>query len=531
MQLTHIHRYSHTHHPSPNTNLTLNCPYASRNHNSSLHTPRPVFPLLCMIHLPSSLHTSSPDLTRSHPPCLSQTPPPSTQKERKLTFAKFEALGGRGATRKWRTSIMALPDGPGDTWVPRTMPLGELLRRLNTEIWGTGQDSNAGGSHQQGQLSGAPAGGNGSGLGSTAAAAAAGVSPQPRYSGAAAAAAAGLVSPGQRRRREEPDDAEGARPTSVEPYSRDEGFEAEDEGLEGYAISKRVRASQEGVLSQSGSQQSSQQQQQQPPARGMSWLTSPCSTGTAAGGLSISAGGPLPSLWATPTVPPAAAAGAAGSGPPGHSSTGLLLPPQPPPQQQQEMQQQRRQQAYEQELPAVMLLTPPEQLVAAMQPPPMPGSSVGSSQRSRRGHASSAGSGGGFSGAGAAGTTPPSSQSPRVTPAGASSAVMTGQQSLSGGPRGRQSSEEPRPQQQQQQQSQSHQGGQQRQQLSATGRPIRQQSRRSVSAAAAAAARLDSYERDSGPVSYAGGLRFLQVWCGCGGAGICRSQHISAHRP
>lgn len=55
------------------------------------------------------------------------------QKERKLTFAKFESLGGRGATRKWRTSIMALPEGPGDTVVPRTMPLGELLRKLNTD--------------------------------------------------------------------------------------------------------------------------------------------------------------------------------------------------------------------------------------------------------------------------------------------------------------------------------------------------------------------------------------------------------------
>lgn len=34
-----------------------------------------------------------------------------------------------------------------------------------------------------------------------------------------------------------------------------------------------------------------------------------------------------------------------------------------------------------------------------------------------------------------------------------------------------------------------------------------------MSAAAAAAARLDSYDRDSGPVSYAGGVQFLQVWC------------------
>jgi hypothetical protein len=68
----------------------------------------------------------------------------SLQRERKLTFAKFESLGGRGATRKWRTSILALPDGPGDAVVPRTMPLGELLRRLNTDtqriggccVWG-----------------------------------------------------------------------------------------------------------------------------------------------------------------------------------------------------------------------------------------------------------------------------------------------------------------------------------------------------------------------------------------------------------
>lgn len=61
------------------------------------------------------------------------------QKERKLTFAKFETLGGRGATRKWRTSIMALPDGPGDLVVPRTMPLGELLRKLNTDTMRIGE--------------------------------------------------------------------------------------------------------------------------------------------------------------------------------------------------------------------------------------------------------------------------------------------------------------------------------------------------------------------------------------------------------
>jgi hypothetical protein len=57
----------------------------------------------------------------------------------------------------------------------------------------------------------------------------------------------------------------------------------------------------------------------------------------------------------------------------------------------------------------------------------------------------------------------------------------------------------------------SEDGRQQQPQVSSSGRPIRQQSRRAVSAAAAAAARLDSYDKDSGPVSYAGGLRFLQV--------------------
>jgi hypothetical protein len=50
------------------------------------------------------------------PPPVCRCPPVSTlQKERRVTCAKFEVLGGRGATRKWRASIMALPDGPGDT--------------------------------------------------------------------------------------------------------------------------------------------------------------------------------------------------------------------------------------------------------------------------------------------------------------------------------------------------------------------------------------------------------------------------------
>jgi hypothetical protein len=38
-----------------------------------------------------------------------------------VTCAKFETRGGRGATRKWRASIMALPDGPGDTGEGRVL--------------------------------------------------------------------------------------------------------------------------------------------------------------------------------------------------------------------------------------------------------------------------------------------------------------------------------------------------------------------------------------------------------------------------
>jgi hypothetical protein len=397
--------------------------------------------------------------------------------------------------------------------------------------------------------------------------AAAGVtpSPQPRYSAAAAAAAAaGLVSPGQRRRREESEDAsdhQGLRPHSVEPYSRDSrpsdgGLDTEDEGgCEWYGSIKRLRASQEGsvagFLSPPGasqglpsSQQGVSQQQTAAGAGGGSstgmggWLTSPCSSATAAPtaglGLSISVGGPLQQGFGwSPSAQGMAPVGT-GARP---SSSGMLLPPQPPlfqpPKQQQQqeygagfmgpgpfVQQQhgRVGDAFEPEAPAVMMqLTPPDQMVAAMQQQPLqpPGSSAGStSHRQRRPIAAAAAVGASDPGSarGPAGT-PPCSQSPSVLTGGVSAGaaagvcgsspqvVTTGQVvPSSSSTRGCGSSEDARQQQQQQ--------------LSAAGRPIRQQSRRAVSAAAAAAARLDSYDRDSGPVSYAGGVRFLQVGTG-----------------
>lgn len=102
-------------------------------------SPHPVSP-------PLPLHLTPQSLTQPRPTLpLPPITPPSTQKERKLTFAKFEALGGRGATRKWRTSIMALPDGPGDAVVPRSMQLGELLRRLNSEPQHIGEQQRVGG--------------------------------------------------------------------------------------------------------------------------------------------------------------------------------------------------------------------------------------------------------------------------------------------------------------------------------------------------------------------------------------------------
>jgi hypothetical protein len=160
---------------------------------------------------------------------------------------------------------------------------------------------------------------------------------------------------------------------------------------------------------------------------------------------------------------------------------------------------------YNQEMPAVMHLTPSDETLAALQPPQLPppasGSTAGGSQRQRRSAAAGAGTSGGW-------VTPPLSQSPAVAPGSATAAagvggsptiITTGQGLGSGGTsRGRASSEDGRQQQQQQQ-------------VSSSGRPVRQQSRRAVSAAAAAAARLDSFDKDSGPVSYAGGLRFLQV--------------------
>ncbi|WIA23268.1 hypothetical protein OEZ85_000038 [Tetradesmus obliquus] len=51
----------------------------------------------------------------------------------KVNPSAFEALAGKGATRKWRQSLSVLPDGPNDVWVPQPMPLGEFMKQHQLE--------------------------------------------------------------------------------------------------------------------------------------------------------------------------------------------------------------------------------------------------------------------------------------------------------------------------------------------------------------------------------------------------------------
>jgi hypothetical protein len=143
-----------------------------------------------------------------------------------------------------------------------------------------------------------------------------------------------------------------------------------------------------------------------------------------------------------------------------------------PVQQQQRQQGQvgsSSQHALQQERPVVLSLTPPNQLTAALQRPDSSG------RQQRRTHASSS--------AASAASSADAPHKQQQQAADASAAL---------------------PQQSQQLQQEAL--------FSPAGRPLRQQSSRR-NAATAAAERYQRLDRDTGPVSYAGGLRFLQVWC------------------
>eukprot|EP00775_Hariotina_reticulata_P002645 gene2645-2945_t len=50
------------------------------------------------------------------------------QDERRMAPSAFEALAGKGSTRKWRQSLLVVPEGPADPWVPEPMPVGDLIK-------------------------------------------------------------------------------------------------------------------------------------------------------------------------------------------------------------------------------------------------------------------------------------------------------------------------------------------------------------------------------------------------------------------
>lgn len=58
---------------------------------------------------------------------------PHLQEESRVTPAAFEALAGKGSTRKWRQSLTVMPSGQNDQLVTEPIALGDFMKQYQLD--------------------------------------------------------------------------------------------------------------------------------------------------------------------------------------------------------------------------------------------------------------------------------------------------------------------------------------------------------------------------------------------------------------